>query len=124
MQTKDHVPIQVEMVHDVRVIRLGDERVPKHLRLWMGDTIGRWEGDTLVVETTNFRPLQACRGATENQKVIERFTRTDANPTLYRFTIVDPRRTPPVHRRVPMNAPRGRSTNTPVLRGTTPCRTS
>ena len=78
VQTKDHVMILVEMVHDVRVIRMGGERLPKHLRPWMGDSIGRWEGDTLVVETTNFHPLQTFRGASENLKVIERFTRADA----------------------------------------------
>ena len=90
VQTKDHVLIVVEMVHDVRVIRMGGERVAKHLRLWMGDSIGRWEGDTLVVETTNFHPLQTFRGASENLKVIERFTRADADTILYKFTIDDP----------------------------------
>ena len=76
VQTKDHVMILVEMVHDVRVIRIGGERIcRKHIRPWMGDSIGRWEGDTLVVETTNFHPLQEFRGASENLKVIERFTR-------------------------------------------------
>ena len=60
VQTRDHIMILVEMVHDVRVIRMGAaaERLPKHVRPWMGDSIGRWEGDTLVVETTNFHPLQ------------------------------------------------------------------
>ena len=90
VQTKDHVMILVEMVHDVRVIRMGGERLPKHLRPWMGDSIGRWEGDTLVVETTNFHPLQTFRGASENLKVIERFTRADADTILYKFTIDDP----------------------------------
>ena len=56
----------------------------------MGDSIGRWEGDTLVVETTNFHPLQAFRGASETLKVTERFTRVDADTILYRFTIDDP----------------------------------
>ena len=69
VQTKDHVMILVEMVHDVRIIRIGGERLPKHIRPWMGDSIGRWEGDTLVVETTNFHPLQVFRGASENLKV-------------------------------------------------------
>ena len=69
VQTRDHVMILVEMVHDVRVIRMGGERLPKHLRPWMGDSIGRWEGDTLVVETTNFHPLQTFRSASENLKV-------------------------------------------------------
>jgi hypothetical protein len=90
VQTNDHIMILVEMVHDVRVIRMAGEHAPKHLRPWMGDSIGRWEGDTLVVETTNFHPLQTFRGASENLKVVERFTRTGATTILYRFTIDDP----------------------------------
>jgi hypothetical protein len=91
VQTKDAVMILVEMVHDVRVIRLNqNEHLPKHIRLWMGDSIGRWEGDTLVVETTNFHPLQVFRGASDTLKVIERFTRLDQNTILYQFTIDDP----------------------------------
>jgi len=90
VQTKDQVMILVEMVHDVRVIRMGGEHGPKHLRPWMGDSIGRWEGDTLVVETTNFHPLQVFRGASENLKVTERLTRTGPETILYKFTIDDP----------------------------------
>ena len=90
VQTKDHIMILVEMVHDVRVIRIGGQRLPKHVRPWMGDSIGRWEGDTLVVETTNFHPMQQFRGASENLKVTERFTRTGPDQILYKFTIDDP----------------------------------
>jgi hypothetical protein len=90
VQTKDHVMILVEMVHDVRVIRMGGERLPKGVRPWMGDSIGRWEGDTLVVETTNFHPLQQFRGASENLKVTERFTRIGPETILYKFTAEDP----------------------------------
>ncbi len=90
VQTKDAIMILVEMVHDVRVIRIGGEPLPKHVRPWMGDSIGRWEGDTLVVETTNFHPLQQFRGASENLKVTERFARVDAETILYKFTIEDP----------------------------------
>jgi hypothetical protein len=91
VQTKDHVMILTEMVHDVRVIRIGAiERAPKSVRSWLGDSIGRWEGDTLVVETTNFHPLQNFRGASENLKVTERFTRADADTIVYKFTIEDP----------------------------------
>lgn len=91
VQTPDHVMILVEMVHDARIIRFGGgEHPPKHIRPWMGDSIGRWEGDTLVVETTNFYPLQVFRGASENLKVIERFTRVDQDTILYKFTIDDP----------------------------------
>ncbi len=74
VQTKDSLMVLVEMVHDVRVIRIGGERLPKAIRPWMGDSIGRWEGDTLVVETTNFHPLQVFRGASDNLKVTERFS--------------------------------------------------
>jgi hypothetical protein len=90
VQTKDHIMILVEMVHDVRVVRMGGEHLSKQLRPWMGDSIGRWEGETLVVETTNFHPLQTFRGASENLKVTERFTRAGADTILYRFTIDDP----------------------------------
>ena len=90
VQSKDHIMILVEMVHDVRVIRIGGERLAKHVRPWMGDSIGRWEGDTLVVETTNFHPMQQFRGASEDLKVTERFTRTGPDQILYKFTIDDP----------------------------------
>jgi hypothetical protein len=78
------------MVHDARIIRMGGTRLPKHIRPWYGDSIGRWEGDTLVVETTNFHPSQVFRGASENLKVTERFTRTGPDTILYKFTIDDP----------------------------------
>jgi hypothetical protein len=90
VQTKDHVMILVEMVHDVRIIRLNGTHAPAGTRAWMGDSIGRWEGDTLVVETINFHPLQSFRGASESLKVTERFTRVDADTILYRFRIDDP----------------------------------
>ena len=90
VQTKDHVMILVEMVHDARVIRIGGTHLPRPLRPWYGDSIGRWDGDTLVVETTNFHPQQIFRGASENLKVTERFTRTGPDRILYQFTIDDP----------------------------------
>ena len=99
VQTRDHVVILTEMVHDVRIVRLGaTSHAPSSIRPWFGDSIGRWEGDTLVVETTNIHPLQlaqssilwAYRGASDNLKVIERFTRTGPETLLYRFTMEDP----------------------------------
>jgi hypothetical protein len=92
VQTRDALMILVEMVHDVRVVRIGEnlQHPPSHIRPWMGDSIGRWEGDTLVVETTNFHPLQVFRGASENLKVIERFSRTGPDTILYKFEIDDP----------------------------------
>jgi hypothetical protein len=90
VQTRDTISILNEMVHDVRIIRIGGTHPPAHIKKWMGDSIGRWEGDTLVVETTNFTNKTQFRGSGENLKVIERFTRTDDDTILYRFTVEDP----------------------------------
>jgi hypothetical protein len=90
VQTKDHVMILVEMVHDVRVIPLNRPHAPPTVRKWMGDSVGHWEGDTLVVETTNFTDKTRFRGSSEQLKVTERFTRIDDNTILYRFTVDDP----------------------------------
>ena len=99
VQSKDHVMILSEMNHDARIIRIGAAtHLPSSVRPWFGDSIGRWEGDTLVVETTNIHPMQldqtsilwAYRGASENLKVTERFTRTGPDTILYRFTMDDP----------------------------------
>ena len=105
VQTKDAVMILVEMVHDVRVVRLNSKHRPSSVRTWMGDSIGWWEGETLVVETTNFRPDQSFRASTQNLKVTERFTRVDPNQVLYRFTVEDPETfTRPFSGEVAMNA--------------------
>jgi len=90
VQTHDTVMILVEMVHDVRVIRMNSTHKPASIRQWLGDSIGHWEGDTLVVDTTNFTDQTAFRGSTENLHVIERFKRVDQNTLLYRATIDDP----------------------------------
>ena len=90
VQNQDTVLILVEMVHDARIIRLNAKHQPSGVRRWMGDSIGHWEGDTLVVETINFHPLQQFRGASENLKVTERFTRVSPSQILYRFTVEDP----------------------------------
>ena len=90
VQTPEAVMILVEMVHDVRVIRMSGTHDPSNIKKWLGDSIGRWEGDTLVVETTNFREDNIFRGASENLKVIERFQRVDPSTILYRVTIDDP----------------------------------
>jgi hypothetical protein len=91
VQSKDVVMILVEMVHDVRMIRIGGQHPPSHVRKWMGDSIGHWEGDTLVVETTNFRPDQNFRGSSQDMVVTERFTRVADDAILYNFTIRDPK---------------------------------
>ena len=92
VQTPDHVMIMSEMVHDARIIKIGDgPRLPPHIRPWMGDSWGHWEGDVLVVETTNIHPLQRFSGnSSENLTVIERFSRVDEETVLYEFTIDDP----------------------------------
>jgi hypothetical protein len=108
VQTKDTVTILVEMVHDARIVRMNAEHLPDNIRKWMGDSIGRWEGDTLVIETTHFHPLQTYRGAAENLKVIERLTRIAPDQILYRFTIDDPTTfTRPWSAEVAMNAAQG-----------------
>jgi hypothetical protein len=90
VQSPGYVMIQVEMVHDARIIRLDDQHLPDQIRKWMGDSVGHWDGNTLVVETRNFRPEQSFRGSTENMVVTERFTRVAANKIDYRFTVSDP----------------------------------
>ena len=90
VQTADAVMILVEMVHDARIIRMNAQHAPSNVRQWLGDSVGHWEGDTLVVDTTNFSPMIRFRGSSENLHVIERFKRTDANTIVYRATIEDP----------------------------------
>jgi hypothetical protein len=90
VQTPDTVMILTEMVHDARIVRMNAQHLPGTIRKWMGDSVGHWEGDTLVVDTTNFTDKTRFRGSSENLHVIERFTRVDARTLLYRFTIDDP----------------------------------
>ncbi len=90
VQSKDEIAIDVEMVHDVRHIRLAGGHLPASMKVWMGDSVGHWEGDTLVVETTNMRPEQGFRGGSPNQKVIERFRRISPTSLSYQFTVIDP----------------------------------
>jgi len=89
VQTQGHVMILNEMVHDARVVRMNAPHLPGAMRRWLGDSTGRWEGDTLVVETTNFTDKTRFRGSTANLKVTERFTRTDEKTLLYQFTVED-----------------------------------
>jgi len=90
VQTPDTVLILVEMVHDARIVRMNATHAPPSVRQWFGDSIGHWEGDTLVVDTTNFNGLAGFRGASRNLHVVERFQRTGANTILYRATLDDP----------------------------------
>ena len=103
LQTPDYVAILVEMIHDSRIIPIdGRPHVGQNIRGWMGDSRGHWEGDTLVVETTNFHdridggPLQPShviqtgyRGSGETLRLVERFTRVNATTIDYRFTVHD-----------------------------------
>jgi len=90
VQTPDSIMILSEMVHDARIVRMNAQHLPKNIRRWMGDSVGHWEGDTLVVDTTNFNDKTRYRGSTENLHVIEHFTRVDDKTLLYRFTLEDP----------------------------------
>ena len=94
VQSPDAVMVMTEMVHDVRVIRLGERSntLPKHIRPYGGDSWGHWEGNTLVVETTNVHPSQGIMGVppSESAKVVERFTRVGPETINYEFTVIDP----------------------------------
>jgi hypothetical protein len=91
LQTPTHVVILHEMIHDARIIPLdGRPHVGQHVRQWFGDSRGRWEGDTLVVDTTNFTDKANYRGSTEGLHLIERFARIAPDAVKYEFTIDDP----------------------------------
>jgi hypothetical protein len=91
VQSPGYVAIYIEMVHDVRMIPLdGRPHVASNIRSWMGDSVGHWEGDTLIIDTTNFNGRTSFRGSDENLHVIERFRRTAEHTLLYQFTIDDP----------------------------------
>ncbi len=96
VQSPEEVLILVEMNHNIRTIRMEGQPLPEAIRPWLGDSTGRWEGDTLVVRTTQFHPQQNMRAAikhqlymTEDSVVEERFTRTSEHELLYQFTITD-----------------------------------
>jgi hypothetical protein len=90
VQTPDQIMILTEMVHDARIVRMNAGHLPKNIRRWMGDSVGHWEGDTLVIDTTNFTDKTRFRGSTENLHVVERLTRVDDKTLLYHFTVEDP----------------------------------
>ena len=91
VQVPGYVMILVEMIHDVRIIPLdGRPQLPANVRQWTGSYRGRWEGDTLVVESTNFNGKNPFQGSSENLKLTERFTRVDEDTIRYQFTIDDP----------------------------------
>jgi len=90
VQTDDYVMILQEMVHDARIIRLDVEHGPASNRKWMGDSVGHWEGDTLVVKTTNFKSVSGLGGADENLEVTERLNLHEDGHIIYDFTVNDP----------------------------------
>jgi len=90
-QTPGLVAIHSEMIHDTRLVPIGGPpHLPPTIRQWLGDSCGRWESDTLVVETTNFTGKTAFRGSTSSLHLVERFTRASADTLLYEFTVSDP----------------------------------
>jgi hypothetical protein len=90
-QSGNTVVVFSEMIHDYRVIPTdGSKHITSDIRLWMGDSRGHWDGNTLVVDTTNFNGKTHFRGADENLHVIERFTRVKPDQILYQFHIEDP----------------------------------
>ena len=89
VQTKDHVVLLNEMVHDARIVPLDGRPRAKTTR-WMGESRGRWEGDTLVVETTNFKGPTSFAGSSEKMKLTERFKLDGRDTLLYQFTVEDP----------------------------------
>ena len=94
VQTPDHVVILAEMVHDARVIRLDAKHGPTADRRWLGDSVGHWNGDTLVVETRHFHPARAFSGPlyySQEATVTERFTLTSETRIHYEFTVEDAR---------------------------------
>jgi hypothetical protein len=91
VQTRDYVVIANEMIHDVRIVPLdGRPHLPAGIRRWQGDPRGHWDGDTFVVETTNFSDRTRFRGSDTQLRLVERFRRVDANTLDYQFTVDDP----------------------------------
>jgi hypothetical protein len=97
VQTKDHVVIMVEMNHDARIVPIGGKHGPASGKNWLGDSIGWWEGDTLVIETINMNPENVLRltgqksfYVGEHPRITERFTRIGPEEILYEFTVDDP----------------------------------
>jgi hypothetical protein len=97
IQTPEAIAINVEMVHDTRIIRMNGKHNPSEIRQYLGSTVGRWEGDTLVTETYGFKPTEAVRVdfglfvyISPDAKVTERFTMQDKDTIHYEFTVTDP----------------------------------
>jgi hypothetical protein len=113
VQAPGYVTILVEMIHDVRVIPLDTPNAARphvdgNIRQWMGDSRGHWEGNTLVVETTNFNDKTRFQRSSQNMKLVERFTRTALDTITYEFTVDDPSAfTKPWTAQIPMKKTEG-----------------
>jgi hypothetical protein len=91
VQNAGYVIIVVEMIHDARIIPIDNRpHIPGTVRQWLGNSVGHWEGNTLVVETSNFTDKTPFQSSSKDMKLTERFTRTDADTLTYEFTIDDP----------------------------------
>ena len=91
VQAPGYVMVLTEMIHDVRIIPLdGRPHLPQNVRQWTGSYLGHWEGETLVVESTNFTNKTAFQGSSENMRLTERFTRVAEDTIRYQFTVDDP----------------------------------
>ena len=91
LQTPDHIALVTEMVHTVRVVPLDGRPVPgDDVRQWSGEARGHWDGDTLVVETSNFKTERRWRNSTESLTLVERYTRVDDDTLEYEYTVTDP----------------------------------
>jgi hypothetical protein len=91
IQAPGYVVIFNEQIHDARIIPMdGRAHLPENVRQWMGDSRGHWDGNTLVVETTNFTNKANFRGSSEKMHLVERFTLTEPGTLLYEFTVDDP----------------------------------
>jgi hypothetical protein len=91
VQNANYVTILVEMIHDARIIPIDNRpHLPPEIQQWLGNSVGHWEGNTLVVETTNFTDKTAFQNTGKNMRLTERFTRTDVDTLMYEFTVDDP----------------------------------
>jgi hypothetical protein len=91
VQNAGYVMILVEMIHDARIIPIDNrQHLPETVRQWLGNAVGHWDGNTLVVETTNFTDKAPFQNSSKDMKLTERFTRTDPDTLMYEFTIDDP----------------------------------
>ena len=92
VQTKDHIMVLTEMIHDARIIRINDNHLPFNIPQWMGDSVASWEEDTLVVHSKNFRPEQSSSRTitiSDEFELTERYTLVSKDEILYEFTVVD-----------------------------------